>query len=718
MKPNRRTVGRAVSAIVVLILAQAAVAAAQQKFTLEQVMGAPFASELATSDHGARIAWEFEFKGVRNIFVADAPDFKPHQVTQYTADDGMMLASVRLTPDGKTVLYARGSETNQAGEVADPTSNVEQPHQQVFAVDANGGGQPKLLGTMECGQEGCEDVEISPDGQWAVWAARRQIWIVPVSGASPAKQISYLRGDNSQPKWSPDSKKVAFVSNRGDHSFVGIYEFGKPTILWMQPSVDRDSLPRWSRDGRQIAFVRLHGTMQKQPTLPLRPNPWAIYVGDPATGAAKAIWHSGTDLVSSFPQLTARQSFNFADGRIVFAYEKDGWNHLYSVPVAGGEETLLTPGDFEVEHVILGRDFASIIYSSNDPKNDPLDIDRRHIWRVAAAGGNPTALSSGAGSEYEPDETGDGKYVVSFGSSGTSPKMPYVLGQGGPKMIAAEMIPKDFPTAALVEPKQVIFKSEDGWTIHGQLFVPKGRTQQGPALVFMHGGSRRQMILGFHYMEYYNHSYAENQYLANQGYVVLSVNYRTGIMYGRAFREVVDGGPRGGSEYKDIVAAGKYLQGLPIVDPQKIGLWGGSYGGYLTAMGLARNSDIFKAGVDMHGVHDWSLRLGGRGGAEASPPPDQREATQLAFSSSPNSSIATWKSPVLLIQGDDDRNVAFTQTVDLAQRLRAQKVPFEQIVFPDEIHDFLLWRNWVRAYGAGADFFDRVLKRGEQIGMQ
>src|ERR1051326_5013894 len=152
MKPYSRAVGRVLSAIVVLILALTAAASAQQYFTLEQAMGAPFASELATSDHRARIAWEFEFKGGRNIFVADAPDFRPHQVTQYTADDGMMLASVRLTPDGKTVLYARGSETNQAGEVADPTSNTEQPHQQVFAVDANGGGQPKLLGTMECGR--------------------------------------------------------------------------------------------------------------------------------------------------------------------------------------------------------------------------------------------------------------------------------------------------------------------------------------------------------------------------------------------------------------------------------------------------------------------------------------------------------------------------------------------------------------------------------------
>jgi len=688
--------------------------AAAQKFSIEQVMSSPFPSELTTSDHGARIAWSFDAKGVRNVFVADAPDFKARQVTNYTADDGMPIASVVLTPDGKTVLYARGSETNGEGQVAGPASSTDQPHQQVFAVDANG-GQPRLLGTMECGNEGCEDIQVSPDGQWVVWSARRQIWMAPVDGKTPAKPMAYIRGDNAQPKWSPDSKKIAFVSSRGDHGFIGIYEIGKPSILWLQPSVDRDSLPRWSKDGKQIAFVRTHGQMQRQPSMPLRPNPWSIWVGDPTTGSAKAVWHSGTDLVSSFPGLTERQSFNFADGAITFAYEKDGWNHLYSIPATGGAETPLTPGDFDVEHVILAHDAKSLIYSSNDPKNDPLDIDRRHIWRVAASGGTPQALSTGAGSEFEPEETGDGKYVVCFGSSGTSPKMPYILANSGRKMIAGDLIPKDFPAASeLVEPKQVIFKAEDGWTIHGQLFVPKGRTQPGPALVFMHGGSRRQMILGFHYMQYYHNSYAENQYLASQGYVVLSVNYRTGIMYGRAFREVVDGGARGGSEYKDVVAAGKYLQGLPIVDPQKVGLWGGSYGGYLTAMGLARNSDIFKAGVDMHGVHDWSMRMN-RGGAAGDTAPDAREAAKVAFDASPNSSIDKWRSPVLLIQGDDDRNVAFTQTVDLAQRLRAQKVPFEQLVFPDEIHDFLLWRSWVRAYTAEADFFDRVLKRGQMI---
>jgi dipeptidyl aminopeptidase/acylaminoacyl peptidase len=325
-----------------------------------------------------------------------------------------------------------------------------------------------------------------------------------------------------------------------------------------------------------------------------------------------------------------------------------------------------------------------------------------------------TSIAGTSGASAPPVATGDGRFVVCLGSTATSPAMPYVLRAGGRDMLAREAFPADFPSAQLVTPKQVTFQSEDGFTIHGQLFVPKGRSGAGPALVFMHGGSRRQMMLGFHYMQYYHNSYSENQYLASQGFVVLSINYRTGIMYGRAFREPVNGGWRGASEYKDVVAAGKYLQTLPIVDAHKIGLWGGSYGGFLTAMGLSRNSDIFAAGIDMHGVHDWSARgfVGGGGAAGA---PDMAAAAKLAWESSPDSTIGTWKSPVLLIQGDDDRNVAFSQMVDLVQRLRAQHVPFEQIVFPDEIHDFLMWKSWVRAYKAEADFFQRVLVRGETI---
>jgi dipeptidyl aminopeptidase/acylaminoacyl peptidase len=306
--------------------------------------------------------------------------------------------------------------------------------------------------------------------------------------------------------------------------------------------------------------------------------------------------------------------------------------------------------------------------------------------------------------------------VACLGSTATSPAMPYVVTGQGREMIAKSALPADFPSSQLVTPKQVIFKAADGWEIHGQLFEPQNNPQNKaasgapstsrPALIFIHGGSIRQMMLGFHYMDYYHNAYAMNQYLASRGYIVLSVNYRTGIMYGRHFRDPKDGGPRGGAEYKDVVAAGKYLQTLPNVDPKRIGLWGGSYGGYLTAMGLAHDSDLFAAGVDLHGVHDWSDFK------EIFPTdaPDHDDATKLAFQSSPNAAIATWRSPVLLIQGDDDRNVDFSETVDLLQRLRTQKVHVEELIFPDEIHGFLMWKTWIKAYGATEDFFGREMK--------
>ena len=673
-------------------------------FSLQQILSSPFPTGLVAAERASRIAWVSARKGEQNVWVADAPDFRARQVTQYSGDDGMPLAALKLTPDGGTAVYARGSETNRAGEVANPLSKVEKPLQEVWAVDVEK-GEPRLLGEMGCDEEGCEDIEISPNGESALWAAKKQIWIAPLSGKEKAKPLTYVRGNNSEPRWSPDGKQVAFVSDRGDHSLIVLYELGGKTLRYVQPSADRDFAPRWSPDGSRLAFVRLTGKKIKEPLIPLLPLPWSIWIYDVAKDSGRAIWKSGAGLDDSLPYLTIEASFQFAaKNRVTFSSEQDGWNHLYSVSASGGSPVLLTPGKFETEDVALSADKTSVLFSSNQD-----DVDRRHVWRVSVEGGEPPrALAHGETLEWAPLEVA-GK-IVCLGSTATSPAMPYVLTSQGREMIGGSALPADFPAPArLVTPKPVIFKSEDGWEIHGQLFEPRRENASGrhPALIFIHGGSIRQMMLGFHYMDYYHNAYAMNQYLASRGYVVMAVNYRTGIMYGRHFREVADGGPRGGAEYKDIVAAGRYLQSLPNVDPGKIGLWGGSYGGYLTAMGLARNSELFAAGVDMHGVHDWS------GFLDEFPKdaPDREAALKLAFQSSPNAAIATWRSPVLLIHGDDDRNVEFSQTTDLVQRLRAQSIHVEELIFPDEVHDFLLWRSWVRAYGATEEFFGRQFRK-------
>ena len=685
-----------------LLVASRTCTAGTQKFTLRQVLDYPFPYELTAATHADRIAWVFNVRGARNVWVADGPGFSARQLTHYTGDGGMPIASLRLTPDGATVVYARGSETNAQGEVADPTSNVQQPEQQVWAADV-AGGSPRLLGTMNCAVEGCEDIQISRDGKQAIWSGQHKLWLAAVSGTQPARPLAYIRGDNAQPRWSPDGRQIAFVSDRGTHALIGIYRFGDSTLSYVAPSVFHDTLPRWSADGTRLAFIRKEG--DGNAFLSGQPQPWAIWIWDATSGSATQIWHSSNDANGSFPDANdwEAHAFQFAAGnRIVFASQADGWVHLYSIAANGGTPMLLTPGKFSFQgNVALTYDHKALLYSSNEG-----DIDRRHLWRVNVDRPGAIALTRGESIEWAPVQTGTRHDIAFFGSTATKPAMPYHLTPRGQEEIAANALPLDYPSAQMVLPRQVVFKSLDGLEIHGQLFVPKGQPKNSPALVFTHGGPSRQMLLGFHPMEAYNYMYAENQYLASRGFVVLSVNYRMSTMYGRAFREPPHAGPLGASEYQDVVASAKYLQSLPYVDAQKIGLWGGSYGGYLTAMGLARNSDIFKAGVDYAGVHDWTSLLGS--GVSDS-------VKKIAYEASPVASIAQWKSPVLLIQADDDRNVPFAQTAELVPLLRQHGIPYELIVMPDETHDLLLWRSWLRIFDATADFFERTLMKGETI---
>jgi dipeptidyl aminopeptidase/acylaminoacyl peptidase len=677
----------------------AAQPAGGQDFTLEQALSAPFASNLVAAPHAAKIAWMENQQGRRNLWLATrdvSGRFVAKQITAYNSDDGQEMYDIAWTPDAQQILYVRGGDSEFPGRPdPNPAHAPGDVSQNIWIVPAVG-GEPRKLG------EGYSPA-VSPTAGQVAFISHGQVWAVGLEpGAPKAKLMFHARGDISAFTWAPDGHALACVSDRGDHGFIGVYDVASQSIRYLDPSTANDSQPAWSPDSRQLAFIREPGQPEGAPFNRRTAIPWSIHVADAATGIGHAIWTAQQGRGSAFREIHGTQLLWTADNFLVFPWEADGWSHLYSIPATGGKSQLLTPGEFEVEDAQLAADRKTIVYASNQQ-----DIDRRHIWTVAAAAGKPKALTSGSGIEVSPIDTGQG--IVVLRSDVHTPIRPAMLDTRGVlNDLAPELVPPTFPGAKFVAPEQVLFPAADGLELHGQLFLPSNAKdgKRHPALVFFHGGSRRQMLLGFHTMQYYSNAYAMNQYLASQGYIVLSVNYRSGIGYGLDFREAMHYGRDGASEYNDILGAGRYLRERSDVDPARIGVWGGSYGGFMTALALARSSDIFAAGVDMHGVHQWLRPASWR----PSHDPDADARTlKTAWESSPMAYISTWRSPVLLIQGDDDRNVPFSQTVTLSRELSKQGVEYEEVVLPDEIHGFLLHRSWLAAYTAEADFFRRHL---------
>jgi dipeptidyl aminopeptidase/acylaminoacyl peptidase len=681
----------------IIILSAFVQASNQGTFTLEQVLSPPYPWSLVSANRADRIAWVFYSKGERNVWTAAAPDFKPVNLTGFVRDEVFEIPDIYITDDGRTVVFVKGGRPNSEGWVTNSRSDPDGMEQAIWAVRTEGGKPWKVaLG---------RNPVLSPDGRWLLLVNEGLIYRVSLipplePGAVPKPELMFkAAGQNGSPRWSPDGTRIAFVSSRNDHSFIGVFDITNRKITWISPNVDRDSNPLWSADGSKIVFLRRPGLQYSSASSFRRSRAvdLGIWAADVKTGTAKEIWHFPKEAPRFY---SFRNLMLAANDRILFTAENENWNHVFSMPLSGGNPEDITTGEGFIEHVDLSRDGKTVFFSSN-----LADIHGRHIWKVPVSGGKARQLTKGATIGTYPVAMASGKNVAFLYATAVHPTSiaTVPVKAGKVKVVAPEELPAEYPMNELVIPQVVIVKSPDGLDIPCQIFLPKGAKpgDNRPGVVYTHGGPRRQMLLGWHYMEFYSEAYGINQYFANHGYVVVSVNYRSGIGYGRSFREAPDTGARGAAEYQDVVAGAKYLQSRPEVDPERIGKWGLSYGGLLTAMALARNSDIFKVGVDMAGVHDWSVLRGRRLDASAS---------KIARESSPVSSIDTWSSPVLFLHGDDDRNVPFQQTTDLVQKLRAKgDVYIELMIAPDEPHEFLLFKNRMDGYNRTFEFINRFI---------
>jgi dipeptidyl aminopeptidase/acylaminoacyl peptidase len=458
------------------------------------------------------------------------------------------------------------------------------------------------LGGGAGGGRGGAENRLSPDGRWVLFVKDGQIHRAAVDpGNTDPKTIDEAPpffttlGVNSDPVWSPDSKKVAFVTGRYDerqyfptqgqvttHSLIGVYDVDSRTISYLAPSVDRDTSPTWSADGRQIAFIRRpglpfgHFATARLETIGRDQVPagfltakfaggynTSFMVADAATGEAREIWHN-TPTDNVFARV-ARVEWQ-AD-RLVFEATVNSWPKWYSVALANAaaDPVLLTAPDAAIEHTAFSSDGKWLYWSSN--VGEP---DRRHLWRISTAGGQAQQVTKGEMVETAVAVPGSGQTVA--------------LEQAGPRQ----------PVTVSVMP-----------------------------------------------------------------------------------------------------AAGEYLKARPDVDPARIGVWGLSYGGWLTGEALSRNSDLFKAGAIHAGVQLRSTSL---------------DPQNLAFQSSPAFNIEKWTSPTLIAHGDDDRNVEFSQTIGVIQLLRARNVPHKLMVFPDETHYYMKFSRWPAEFVAIDQWFDQWLQ--------
>lgn len=662
---------------------------------LEKFISHPIETGFASSSDGKTIAWVVNDHGKRNIMIKSGSEM-PRMLTDYQQDDGQEITQLNFSPNGLRLLYVRGGSPNRAGQNPNPASLAEGAEQAIYVKEITSKNLPAKITT------GSNPVFNKINAIKFLLTKGGQIYESSMDINATPKLLFSARGTNTDPKFSPDGREVLFTSDRGDHAFIGVYNIEKNAIRWIAPDVSNDQNPVWSPDGTRIAFIRTPGTKVNELQNLTGGTKFSVWVADAATGKASKIWNSPSD-DGGFSQYYSSTPLAWTkSNRILFFSEHTGWNHVFSVNPDGSDLKDITPGDGEVENYTQDPTGQAIYFDGNRE-----DINRRHIWMSDVTKGNPLAITSGESIEMNPAFAGNDLYCFrsTYNSSRSLVKVDLTKKVSVPMTIQKSAV---FSPADFVKPEPVTFKSADGLTIHGQLFINRAVPGKRAGIVFMHGGPVRQMLLGFHYGDYYINTYAFNQFLANQGYAVISVNFRSGTGYGKDFRRAKNQGPRGASEYQDVVAAAKYLQSLPEVEPAKIGLWGGSYGGFLTAMGLSRNPEIFKAGVDIHGVHDWSFRArefspGGGWGIGAAD-------MDLAYKSSPSSDLSKWTAPVLFIHGDDDRNVQFQETTDLAEKLRDKNVPVEVLVLPDEVHGFLRYESWTKVFSAAKDFFDRKLK--------
>lgn len=393
---------------------------------------------------------------------------------------------------------------------------------------------------------------------------------------------------------------------------------------------------------------------------------------------------------------------------VVFTSEQSGYNRLYACSLDGSNRRLLTPGDapFEIDGAFLpeGQDFAIV-------RSNETDFAERCLWRVDLATGQRTRLSEPGGVSEFPQMNQNGSVLVYGQEFLGQPQEIYVVataGEPAPRRLTTT-VPKEFAELKLPAPEIITFENKaDAVPVRAYLYRPEpfDPARKYPVVMFVHGAGYLQQVLKS--MSSYAPNMLFHHRLARKGYVVIDVDYRHSEGYGRKFRTDIHGF-MGGKDLDDCVAAIQHLGTLGFADTTRVGLYGGSYGGFMTLMALFTKPDVFKCGAALRSVTDWrsynswytTPRLG-----------DPKQDEENYKKSSPIEHIDGLKGHLLLMHGLKDSNVFAQDSIRLIEKLIQAKKDFDVAIYPSQDHGFTDPESWLDEYKRIEALFDRELQPG------
>jgi len=400
------------------------------------------------------------------------------------------------------------------------------------------------------------------------------------------------------------------------------------------------------------------------------------------------------------------------DGKsVAFISDRSGWIHIYVMPVNAASESQakpLTSGGFLAGLGSWSADSTRIAYHRSEAGNQY----ERFINVVDVRTGVSEAIVTTRGVNYEPSLSPDGSQIVFHRTDIENSLDLYVAPARANAAFVrlSDSMPAGVNKADFSPVTAVSFPSRlDQKPVPATLMVSKtiDRTKKNPALVWIHGSGSDQNFLGWHPGSYRMY-YSLCQYLAQQGYVILTPDYRGSSGFSRDWSTGVHMG-LGVNDTADVAAGADYLKTLAYVDPDRIGVFGLSYGGFLTLQAMNTDPTLWRAGVNVAGVVDWATYGAGYTTPRLGTPVQNPDIYKI---SAPILHMEKLARPLLILHGTNDRNVSFADSLRLFDVLIKLGKPFESQIYPGEIHffrrDMVLRDAWRRI----EEFFDRTVKNG------